>query len=93
MKEVTMRYSNYKKHYADCKTVYGSYNENLKTIIVLVPDGRMKNSGVRGEKFRTVWLMVGHDADHMFRQGFRAVCCENAIKQAKKYFEVVNCEV
>lgn len=54
MKEVTMFYRKYKSAYADCETVPGSYNPGRKTIIVLIPDGRMKPSGTRGEKFKYI---------------------------------------
>ena len=45
MKEVTMLYRRYKQHYSDCETVADSYNKSLKTIVVLIPDGRVKSSG------------------------------------------------
>jgi len=43
-----MFYGTYKKHYADCETLPGSYDKITKSIIVLIPDGRMKKSGTRG---------------------------------------------
>ena len=85
----TMRYAAYKQHYADCQTVCGSYDAERKTIDVLIPDGRMKPSGVRGERFRTIWLEVGSDAEHVFTQGFRAVCYSNALKQAVRQYPFV----
>lgn len=85
----TMLYSQYKKHYADCKTVPNTYDKNRKTIDVIVPEGRMKPSGVRGQKFRTIYLMVGDDAQHTFEQGFRAITYQNALKQAKKWYKYV----
>ena len=51
MTEYRMKYSQYKKHYADCKTVPGTYDTIEKSIIVLIPEGRMKNSGVRGQRY------------------------------------------
>ena len=50
MTEYRMKYSQYKKHYADCKTVPGTYDTIEKSIIVLIPEGRMKKSGVRGQR-------------------------------------------
>lgn len=43
-----MKYSRYKQCYADCRTVPGSYDADLKTINVYVPEGRMKPSGCGG---------------------------------------------
>jgi len=85
----TMKYSQYKKHYADCKTVPGTYNKGLKTIEVIVPEGRMKPSGVRGESFSTIWLNVGDSPDKVFKQGFRAISYSNAVKQAKRLYAFV----
>lgn len=84
-----MRYSQYKKHYADCVTVPGTYDKDLKTIEVIIPEGRLKPSGVRGERFLTIWLMVGDSPDKMFKHGFRAICYENAVKRAKKLYAFV----
>lgn len=85
----TMRYSQYKKHYADCTAVPGTYDNDRKTIDVIVPEGRMKPSGVRGERFRTIWLMVGDDPGHMFEHGFKAISYENAVKRARKMYRFV----
>ena len=89
METVRMLYRNYKNHYADCKTVSGSYDCEAKSIEVLVPDGRMKPSGVRGRKFNTIWLFVGDDNEHTFERGFKAIDIEHAIKQAKKLYKYV----
>ena len=37
MEEKRMAYRDYKRHYADCETVRGSYDASNKTIVVLVP--------------------------------------------------------
>ena len=50
MQEIKMKYRDYKQHYADCDNL-GDYDISRKTITVLVPDGRMKASGVRGKSF------------------------------------------
>ena len=89
MTERRMQYSQYKLHYADCDTLAGSYWDDNKSIVVLIPDGRMKASGVRGERYKTVYLNVGDDSEHTYRQGFRAITGENAVKQAKKYYKYV----
>lgn len=49
----------------------------------------MKPSGVRGEQFRTIFLNVGSSPDDVFKQGFRAVSYNNAVKQAKKLYAFV----
>ena len=48
---IRMKYKAYKEHYSDCETVYDSYDKGNKSIEVIIPEGRMKNSGVRGKKF------------------------------------------
>ncbi len=85
----TMRYSQYKKHYSDCKTVPGSYDRRFKTIDVIVPEGRMKPSGTRGERFKCIWLKVGDSRETAFEHGFKAISVQNAIKQAKKRYAYV----
>lgn len=86
VEEVTVRmlYKQYKSSYADCKTVQGTYNRERKTIEVIIPAGRIKPSGVRGETFKTIWLMVSVNGGKPFEQGFRAISEGNAIKQAKR---------
>ena len=42
MEEVKMQYRDYKRHYANCETVRGSYDASSKTIIVLVPASMMQ---------------------------------------------------
>lgn len=36
-----MHYSQYKNHYADCKTVPGSYDKESRSIEVILPEGRI----------------------------------------------------
>lgn len=42
MEEKRMTYRDYKRHYANCETVRGSYDASRKTIIVLVPASMMQ---------------------------------------------------
>ena len=42
MEEKRMAYRDYKRHYANCETVRGSYNTSTKTIVVLVPVSMMQ---------------------------------------------------
>lgn len=43
MKNERMLYRRYKTSYADCQTVPGTYDKATKTIVVIIPEGRMKN--------------------------------------------------
>jgi hypothetical protein len=71
-------YSAYKEHYADCDTLTNSYNEATRTVIVIVPEGRMKASGVRGRRFAS-YLFYTNDKKHCRCK--YAVSSENALKQ------------
>ena len=42
MEEIKMPYRDYKRHYANCEIVRGSYDASSKTIIVLVPASIMQ---------------------------------------------------
>lgn len=48
-----MPYRQYKNHYSDCETLAGSYNRETGTISVIIREGRLKNSGVRFQKFNS----------------------------------------
>ena len=77
----TMPYRQYKEHYADCELLAGSWNEEERTVGVIVREGRLKNSGVRGRRF----------ADYLFKNGNRCRCIyavseENAWKRLEKEF-------
>lgn len=87
-----MPYKQYKEHYSDCETIVGSFNAHEDTdgiryaeptIKVIIREGRLKNSGVRGEHFYT-WYFVSPDGKH--RPHYRAVSEENARKRMKKDF-------
>lgn len=88
-KIIQMSYKQYKDHYSDCETVNGSFFRDEHTgdsfIKVIIRNGRMKASGVRGKHF------VGYEIE-WFENGkrcfssFRAVSEDNALKQAKKAF-------
>lgn len=81
MKQVRMHYSMYKSHYSDCKTIPGTYDKAYKTIEVLVPEGRQKPSGVRGQRFHTykLWFILPNGERKYCM--YKAVSLENAIKQ------------
>ena len=81
MQEVKMKYRDYKQHYADCDNL-GDYDKSSKTITVLVPDGRMKESGVRGKSFHYYELNgVDNGTNRSVRIPFKAVPSETAKKQ------------
>lgn len=86
-----MPYRQYKKHYADCETIAGSYNSEYRTIKVIVRKGRMKPSGVRGEHF-SGYVFETDDGSRTL--AYRAVSEENARKQMlKDYPEGKNWEL
>lgn len=89
----TMPYKQYKEHYSDCETVAGSYNDHMRgremtcrhipaTIDVIIREGRLKNSGVRGEHYS------GYEVqnENGMKVVYRAVKEENAIRRAEKEF-------
>lgn len=91
----TMPYRQYKQHYSDCETIIDSYTEYTQeyghnyeyspaTIKVIIRDGRLKSSGVRGKHFSNYWIEFTLNGDHTHCESFRAVCVENAIEQARK---------
>lgn len=84
-----MPYRQYKDHYSDCETVAGSYRTYNDPyhyvpadIAVIIRNGRLKPSGVRGKRFS------GYKMENELGEWctFRAVSEENARKQALKEF-------
>lgn len=90
----TMTYKQYKEHYSDCETVVGSFNNHEKenarrqrhffpaTISVIIREGRLKASGVRGEHYSGYRLQNAEGEQVVYR----AVKEENAIRRAEKEF-------
>ena len=85
-----MPYRQYKEHYSDCETIIGSFNrhedsrgipQSDPTIKVIIREGRLKNSGVRGQRFSYYTFQKDNHV-----RTYRAVCEENARKQMKKEF-------
>lgn len=76
-----MPYRQYKQHYADCETVPGTYDAGSKSIVVIVPAGRMKASGVRGRHFSTYELWWQDERGEKHYTPYRAISRENAMKQ------------
>jgi hypothetical protein len=86
-----MPYRQFKEHYSDCETVAGSFDRHLDpwgrpvreaTIKVIIRDGRLKSSGVRGKRFYRFWFTTDHGTEVCYR----AVCEENARKQMLKEY-------
>ena len=88
MTEYRMKYNQYKKHYADCKTVPGTYDTIEKSIIVLIPEGRMKKSGVRGQRYN-YYRFSGIDKKTGKKVGttVKAITGENAMKQLLRDYD------
>ena len=84
-----MPYKQYKEHYSDCETVKGSFFRDEFTgeskIKVIIRNGRMKASGVRGQKFM-YYIFNGTENGRLHTFCAWAVCEENARKQLTKEF-------
>jgi hypothetical protein len=83
-----MPYRQYKEHYSDCETVIDSYEDRNgnKVIKVIIREGRLKNSGVRGKHFSGYEVEFKDENGKKARCTFRAVCEDNVMKQWKKLF-------
>lgn len=86
-----MPYRQYKEHYADCETVAGSFNRHLNaygepvsetTIEVIIREGRLVPSGVRGQHFKTYHFAV----EGKGLAAYKAVSRENAENRLHKDF-------
>lgn len=83
-----MPYKQYKEHYSDCETIIGSYEcdrTGYKTIKVIIRNGRLKNSGVRGETFQRYSYKAINDGKEITKV-YKAICEENAHKRLLKEF-------
>lgn len=81
-----MSYKQFKEHYSDCETVAGSFQSiggHYSTIEVIIRDGRLVNSGVRGQRFSGYEFYYKVDGVQ-YRTTYRAVCEENALKRLYK---------
>lgn len=83
-----MLYRYYKKSYADCEIIQGSYDKETKSIIVRIPDGRKKESGVRGKTYRYFHFDgIENGTGRKVAMTIKAIHLENAIKRLPN-----NCE-
>lgn len=76
-----MPYRQYKEHYADCETLAGSYDGNNATVEVIIREGRLVPSGVRGKHFHTFVFVVDGNG-----YSFYAISKENAENRCRKEF-------
>lgn len=82
-----MLYRRYKSHYSDCETVPGTYDKNTKSIEVVIPEGRMKKSGVRNQIYKYMEFHgVENSTGRKVAVTIKATCRANAIKQLNKYY-------
>ena len=85
-----MPYKKYKDHYSDCETVIDSYDDKSgkfpATINVIIREGRLKASGVRGRHFSEYEFFLVDTDGKKARVCYRAVCEENAVKRLLKEF-------
>lgn len=77
-----MPYKQYKEHYSDCETVYDSYDKETGEISVIIREGRLKNSGTRGEHYKTFEFT----ADDGTVCKYYAISEETARRRMKKEF-------
>jgi len=83
-----MPYRQYKNHYADCEILAGSYKDTDaagrpadRTVDVIIREGRLKNSGVRGQCYY-YWVFKNEAED--FVRTIKAVSFENAYNRVVK---------
>lgn len=85
-----MPYRQFKEHYADCETIVGSCNKDnpqrICTVEVIIRNGRLKASGVRGEHFYGFDFSFDYEGKNTSCV-FRAVSEDNARKQLAKAFK------
>ena len=85
-----MPYRQYKEHYADCETVIDSYNAHdgqcPATISVIIREGRLKASGVRGQHYSGYEFYVVTGTGEKFRVVYRAISEETALRRLGKEY-------
>lgn len=81
-----MPYKQYKERYADCETVIDSFNRprfGTASIEVIIREGRLKVSGVRGKHFHS-FRLGWEEEDGKHTSPFVAVDLDHAMAQAQK---------
>ena len=79
-----MPYRQYKEHYCDCETLAGSFEEatrnTVATIAVIIRDGRLKASGVRGKHYSG----YAFQDENGMRIAYRAISEETAARRVNR---------
>lgn len=78
-----MPYKQYKERYADCETIIDSFNRprfGIASIEVIIREGRLKASGVRGKHFHS-YALEWFDGDKKVKGAFVAVDLDHAVAQ------------
>lgn len=92
-----MPYKQYKEHYSDCETIIDSYDPRVDsrgnpighpTIKVIIREGRLKKSGVRGQRYKGFEFTT----DTGSTVCYRAISEETARKRMKKEYPNRNTE-
>lgn len=81
-----MPYKQYKERYADCETVIDSFSRprfGTASIEVIIREGRLKASGVRGRHFHS-FRLGWEEEDGKHTSPFVAVDLDHAMAQAQK---------
>jgi len=85
-----MPYKQFKEHYADCETLVDSYDDHEgrypATIKVIIREGRLKASGVRGQHYSGYEFFFIDIDGKKARVCYRAVSEENAMKHLYRDF-------
>lgn len=85
-----MPYRQYKEHYADCETVIDSFNSHdgqcPATIRVIIREGRLKASGVRGQHYSGYEFYVVTGTGEKLRVVYRAISEETALRRLGKEY-------
>lgn len=83
-----MPYRQFKEHYSDCETVIDSFERDRhgeSFIKVIIREGRLKNSGVRGKHYKGFEFFFDSEGKE-YGCTFRAISEETALRQLKKAF-------
>lgn len=81
-----MPYKQFKEHYSDCETIEGSFRRNRNGdafIKVIIREGRLKASGVRGRHYKGYQFMVTVNGEE-FWVVYRAITENNALERVKR---------
>ena len=94
MTEERMLYRQYKQSYADCATVPGTYDKTTKSIVVIIPEGRKKPSGVRGKSYRYIWFDgINKNDGREVRICIKAIDRAHAVKRLPIEYPNINFEL